>query len=128
MELDPWLLVSFAAIAFIASFVYGVTGFGSGLISIPLASHFYDMRFVLAVFALIDCVNAIRVAMSQPRAVVREEAVRLIPSCIAGVVLGAAFIVVLPASMLMLALSATIVVLVALFPQVVAGLLADWMP
>ena len=31
-------------------------------------------------------------------------------------------------SIVILALSATIVVLVALFPQVVAGLVADWMP
>jgi hypothetical protein len=31
-------------------------------------------------------------------------------------------------SMLVLALSATIVLLVVLFPQVIAGLLADWMP
>ena len=31
-------------------------------------------------------------------------------------------------SIAMLALSATILVLVALFPQVVAGLIADWMP
>ena len=31
-------------------------------------------------------------------------------------------------SIVILALSATIVILVALFPQVVAGLVADWMP
>lgn len=31
-------------------------------------------------------------------------------------------------SVVVLALSATIVILVALFPQVVAGLVADWMP
>jgi hypothetical protein len=31
-------------------------------------------------------------------------------------------------SQLILALSAAIVVLVALFPQIVAGLIADWMP
>jgi hypothetical protein len=31
-------------------------------------------------------------------------------------------------SMVILAVSTTIVVLVALFPQVVAGLIADWMP
>ncbi len=31
-------------------------------------------------------------------------------------------------SLLILSLSATIVVLVALFPQVVAGLVADWLP
>ena len=46
-----------APIAFLGSFVYGVTGFGAGLFTIPLASHFYEVPFVLAVFALLDSVN-----------------------------------------------------------------------
>jgi len=104
MEFDLGMILLFAAIAFLGSFVYGVTGFGSGLITIPLASHFHEMRFVLAVFALLDIVNAIRVCVSQPRAVVADEAVRLVPSCIVGVAIGALLILVLPARLLMLAL------------------------
>ena len=65
-------------IAFLGSFVYGVTGFGAGLFTIPLASHFYAVPFVLAVFAVLDSVNAVRVCLSQPRAIVRAEAVRLV--------------------------------------------------
>ncbi|RPI46627.1 MAG: sulfite exporter TauE/SafE family protein [Betaproteobacteria bacterium] len=104
MELDLGTILLFAAIASLASFVYGVTGFGSGLIAIPLASHFHEMRFVLAVFALLDIVNAVRVTTSQPRAVVADEAVRLVPSCVLGVALGAVLILVLPARLLLLAL------------------------
>ena len=67
-ELATILLL--APIAFLGSFVYGVTGFGAGLFTIPLASHFYEMPFVLAVFALLDSVNALRVCLSQPQAIV----------------------------------------------------------
>ena len=76
-ELATILLL--APIAFLGAFVYGVTGFGAGLFTIPLASHFYEMPFVLAVFAVLDSVNAIRVCVAQPQAIVREEAVRLVP-------------------------------------------------
>ena len=97
-------VVLLAPIAFLGSFVYGVTGFGAGLFTIPLASHFYEMPFVLAVFAVLDSVNAVRVCLAQPRAIVRAEAVRLVPCCVLGVLLGAGLILLLPAWVLMLAL------------------------
>ena len=64
-------------IAFAGSLVYGLTGFGSGLITVPLASFFFDLPFVLAVFALIDGLNAVRVWTSMPRAVSWPDAGRL---------------------------------------------------
>jgi uncharacterized membrane protein YfcA len=93
-----------APIAFLGSFVYGVTGFGTGLFTIPLASHFYEVPFVLAVFALLDSVNAVRLCLSHPLAIVRAEAVRLAPCCVVGVLFGALLILVLPTWGLMLAL------------------------
>ncbi len=104
MDIDLGTILLLGALAAFGSFVYGVTGFGSGLITISLASHFYDMKFVLAVYSLIDCINAIRVSFARPQDIVRAEAVRLVPSCIAGVALGAMLVLALPASILMLAL------------------------
>ena len=119
-ELATILLL--APIAFLGSFVYGVTGFGAGLFTIPLASHFYEMPFVLAVFALLDSVNAIRVCLSQPQAIVRDEAIRLVPCCIVGVLLGVGLILVLPAWVLMLALG-LFVLAYALYSLVISGAL-----
>jgi uncharacterized membrane protein YfcA len=45
---DLWLLPLIAAIAFLGSLVYGLTGFGAGLVTIPLATHFVPLPFVLA--------------------------------------------------------------------------------
>lgn len=104
--LDLGMVAALAAIAFLGSFVYGVTGFGSGLITVTLASLFFEMRFVLAVFALMDCVNALRVSLARTREAVPGEIARLVPSCIAGVAIGALMVVALPPWILMLALGA----------------------
>lgn len=106
MSSDLAAILLLAPIGFLGSFVYGVAGFGSGLITVPLSSHFLPMPFVLAVFAISDVVNAGRVAFAEPRAVVRAEAVRLLPSSVAGVAVGAGLLVLLPAWVLMLALGA----------------------
>jgi uncharacterized protein len=90
-------------IAFAGSLVYGLTGFGSGLITVPLASFFFELPFVLAVFALIDGLNAVRVWTSMPRAVSWPDAGRLIPGCLLGVALGVSLVLWLPSRQLMLA-------------------------
>ena len=101
---DLATILAFLPIAALGSFVYGVTGFGAGLFTIPLASHVRDVSFVLAVFALLDTINAGRLSLADPRSIIRDELTRLVPSCVAGVVLGAALVLVLPPSVLMLAL------------------------
>ena len=91
-------------VACLGSFVYGVTGFGSALLTIPLASLIYPLPFVLAVFALLDIVNAVRVGLARPEAIVRDEAARLIPGCILGVAVGTWLLAVLRTQMLLCAL------------------------
>ncbi len=96
-------------VACLGSFVYGVTGFGSALITIPLASLIYPLPFVLAVFALLDIVNAVRVGLAQPQAIVRDEARRLIPCCILGVAVGTGLLTALRAQFILLALGLFVV-------------------
>ena len=109
MPADLVAILLLAPIGFLGSFVYGVAGFGSGLITVPFSSHFLPLPFVLAVFALSDVVNAGRVAFADPGAVVRAEALRLLPSSVAGVAIGAGLLVLLPAWVLMLALGVFLV-------------------
>ena len=94
MPAELQTLVVLLPVACLGSFVYGVTGFGSALITIPLASLIYPLPFVLAVFALLDIVNAVRVGLAQPHAIVRDEARRLIPCCILGVLVAGMSLVV----------------------------------
>ena len=113
MEIDLVTVLLVSAAAFAGAFVYGLTGFGAGLVQVPLATLFVDMRFALAVYALLDTVSAIRVTMQRHRDVVREEALRLIPACIAGVGIGALLLAVLPVWILMLALGIFVLAYVA---------------
>lgn len=113
MELDLVTVLLVSAAAFAGAFVYGLTGFGAGLVQVPLATLFLDMRFALAVYALLDTVSAIRVTMQRHRDVVRDEALRLIPACVVGVGIGAVLLAVLPVWALMMALGVFVLAYVA---------------
>jgi len=88
--------VLLAAIAFLGALIFGVTGFGSALVTIPLASHFVPLKFALALFALVDLGCALSVGLENPRNAVRSEWTRLVPMILAGTVLGATLLVNLP--------------------------------
>jgi uncharacterized membrane protein YfcA len=85
-----------AAIAFLGALIFGITGFGSALVTIPLASHFVPLKFALALFALVDLACALSVGLENPRNAVRSEWTRLVPMILAGTVLGATLLVNLP--------------------------------
>ena len=85
-----------AAIAFLGALIFGITGFGSALVTIPLASHFVPLKFALALFALVDLACALSVGLENPRNAVASEFKRLVPMILAGTVLGATLLVNLP--------------------------------
>ena len=99
-------VAALAAIAFLGALIFGVTGFGSALVSIPLATHLVPLPFALALFALSDLACAISVGLENPRHAVRAEWARLVPMILAGTALGVTLLVNLPraAGMLLLGL------------------------
>lgn len=107
-ELLPRLLdaLPLAGIAFAGALIFGITGFGSALITIPLATHLVPLKFALALFALVDLCCAAAVGFENPKKAVRSEWPRLVPMIIVGTVLGVTLLVNLPrqAGMLLLGL------------------------
>ena len=101
---DIWLLPLLAAIAFLGSLIYGITGFGSALITIPLASHFVPLPFALAVFTLVDFASALRIGFQNPKDAVKVEIARMVPFILIGTVIGVTLLVNLPRAKAMLAL------------------------
>jgi uncharacterized membrane protein YfcA len=95
-------------IGFLGAMVYGVTGFGSALVTIPLAMHFVPLPFALSVFALQDFSSALRVASENPRHVVKEEIMRMVPFMVLGIIVGTSLLLLLPRKASMLALGAFI--------------------
>lgn len=100
----PAEIAALAAIAFLGALIFGVTGFGAALVTIPLATHFVPLQFALALFALGDLAMALRVGLENPRNALRAEWTRLVPMILAGTVLGVTLLVNLPreAGMLLL--------------------------
>ena len=101
---DLGLLLLIAGIAFLGSFVYGITGFGSSLVTIPLAIHFVSLPFALAVFALMDLANALRIGLQHPGDAIKSELARMVPLVLLGTIVGVTALVNLPRAGAMLAL------------------------
>ena len=101
---DIWLLPLIAAIAFLGSLVYGMTGFGSALVTIPLATHFVPLPFALAVFSLVDFASALRIGLQKPKDAVKAEIMRMVPFILVGTVTGVTVLVNLPRDGAMLGL------------------------
>ena len=97
-------LATLGVIAFMGALIFGLTGFGSALVTIPLASHVVPLPFALALFALADLMSALRVGLENPRNAVRGEWIRLVPMILVGTALGVTALVNLPrkAGMLLL--------------------------
>jgi uncharacterized membrane protein YfcA len=117
---DYTTLAALAVIAFAGAFIFGVTGFGSALVTIPLAIHLVPLPFALAMFALLDWTSAWRIGLSDPKSAVSAEWKRMIPPIAAGTVVGMTLLVNLPRALSMMALGA-FVLLVAVSNLARAG-------
>ena len=103
------LILTLMPIAFLGSLVYGVTGFGAGLVTIPLAAHLVPLPCALAVLAVVDLASALRIGLQNPQHAVKAEIARMLPFLLIGTVTGVTVLVNLPRPAAMLALGAFIV-------------------
>jgi uncharacterized protein len=104
MSVSPAELAALAAIAFAGAVIFGITGFGAALLTIPLATHFVPLPFALALFVLMDLANAFRIGFENPRLAVRSEWTRLVPTIVLGTAAGVTLLVNLPRQAATLAL------------------------
>lgn len=96
MALDPAEIAALAAAAFAGSVVFGITGFGAALVTVPFATHFVPLPFALALFVLMDLANAFRIGFENPKHAVKGEWTRLVPTILVGTVAGVTLLVNLP--------------------------------
>lgn len=88
--------LALAPIAFVGGFIQGLTGFGSALVTIPLATFFVPLPFALAVFAIVDFANGLRLGLENPKNALLGDIARMVPLMIAGIVTGTTLLVNLP--------------------------------
>ncbi len=89
-------VAALAGIAFLGALIFGITGFGAALVTIPLATHLVSLKFALALFVLADLACAISVGLEKPKNAVRAEWTRLVPMILVGTALGVTALVNLP--------------------------------
>jgi hypothetical protein len=126
--IDPADTAILVAIAFAGALIFGITGFGSALITIPLASHIVPLPFALALFAICDLAAALRVGFENPKNAVRAEWRRLIPMILVGTALGVTLLVNLPKKTAMTALGVFILLfaLYSLYPKKNEKIVSGW--
>ena len=96
MALDPGEIAALAAIGFVGSVVFGITGFGAALVTVPIATHFVPLPFALALFVLMDLANAFRIGFENPKDAVKSEWTRMVPTILVGTVAGVTLLVNMP--------------------------------
>ena len=104
--MSPEQIAAAAGILLTAYVIRGITGFGSGLISVPLLALFLPLQFVVPLVLLLDFTASLVIGGLHFKRVEWKEIGVLIPFGIVGVMLGTALLVKLPAEPMLLALAA----------------------
>ena len=94
-----------AAILLAAYFIRGITGFGSGLIAVPLLALFLPLQFVVPLVLLLDFTASLVLGGVHFRHVQRGEVALLMPFSLLGVALGTSLLVSLPQAPMLFALA-----------------------
>lgn len=95
-SVSPWLWVV-APLTIVAAYtVFGMSGFGSTMISIPILAHFLPIAFLVPLMVLLDLAASLLIGGTGREHVSREELRRILPLSFVGILLGVLFLVKLP--------------------------------
>ena len=92
-NLSPWLWVAAPFVIVFAYTVFGMSGFGSTVISIPILAHFLPVTFLVPLMVLLDLAAAAFIGTKGREHMSKEEIKRLLPPMFLGFVLGVVLLV-----------------------------------
>ncbi|MEO7728570.1 MAG: sulfite exporter TauE/SafE family protein [Burkholderiales bacterium] len=103
--LPPPETLLFAALVVAGAFVvFGITGFGSTILAVPLLAHVLPLKFVIPMFVLLDFGAALRTGFKFHATIAKRELAWLVPCMLVGIVAGVFLLVSLPGDLIMTAL------------------------
>jgi uncharacterized membrane protein YfcA len=108
-QLPPVFWVVAPLAIFFAYVVFGMSGFGSTVIAIPILANWLPLTYLVPLMALGDVVAAVAVGGSNRGHVSVAELKRLLPFMILGIVLGVTLLVNLPQPPLKMGLGAFVI-------------------
>jgi uncharacterized membrane protein YfcA len=103
-NLSPWLLLVAPLVVIAGYTVFGLSGFGSTVISLPILAHFLPVSYLVPLMALLDLFSAVFIGTQGRGQVSKPEVKRLIPFMFVGFVAGVTLLVSLPENYLRTAL------------------------
>lgn len=86
--LQPHILILAPLIVFVAYVVFGISGFGSTLIAVPLLAHLFPLKFVVPFFVMLDCAGAFGMGIRLRADLMRRELALLLPFMALGIFAG----------------------------------------
>jgi len=97
--LEVWI---FAPLIVITAYViFGMSGFGSTLIAVPLLAHLFPLKFVIPMMVVLDCIGSISMGIRLRSDVNTPELKPMLPFMVVGMVAGVFLLVALPAEILL---------------------------
>lgn len=86
----PWpTLVGIGLIVTLGYTVYGITGFGSSMVAIPLLAHLLPLRFAVPMMLVFDLFAGLLLGLKSRGHLDRRELLRLLPFLLVGMAIGA---------------------------------------
>ena len=95
-NLSPWLLLAAPLVIVVAYTVFGLSGFGSTVISVPILAHFLPVSYLVPLMALLDLASALFIGTTGREHVSKAEMKRLVPWMFVGFAIGATVLVGVP--------------------------------
>jgi uncharacterized membrane protein YfcA len=95
-QASPWLWVLAPLVIIVAYTVFGLSGFGSTVISVPILAHFLPISYLVPLMVLLDMSSAMMIGAKDRGHIARDELKRIIPFMFAGFVVGATALVKVP--------------------------------
>ncbi len=106
-------ILNYALAAFIvlcAYFIRGVSGFGSGLVAVPLLAHFLPLTFVVPLILITDFAASVALGIHVRRSARWDEIGPLLPFVFVGTIAGTTLLVNVSRSSLLLVLGTLVVI------------------
>ncbi|HXF67842.1 MAG TPA: sulfite exporter TauE/SafE family protein [Burkholderiales bacterium] len=109
MDDFPGILLPAALVVLAAYLIFGVSGFGSTLVAIPLLAHLLPLRFAIPVVVLLDAIASASQGFRLRSGAMRSEVLLLVPFMLAGMAAGVTLLIRLPREPLLAALGLLVI-------------------
>jgi uncharacterized protein len=114
--MPPLEVFIFAPLIVVTAYViFGISGFGSTLIAVPLLAHLFPLKFVIPTMVVLDCIGSIGMGFKLRADVNRRELGPLLPFMVVGMLAGAFLLLKLPTETLLGALGVFVLMYGAMY-------------